>query len=150
MLRQVEDENFRALTSGEVERARIRFQRIARGQSLAVYADRATRHVNVCLPARGHLVTRPFGALEEAGLHTRVLVDAHGAVGAIGRSDEPQAAALLGGGELLLLVLGRDAADVRLDPDLEEVRDAKLVVVELAVLYAAPSAQPLHIAGHDG
>jgi hypothetical protein len=50
---------------------------------------------------------------------------------------------------VLLLVAGRDAALVRLDPDLQEVRRRAGCVVELAVSHAAARAHALHVAGPD-
>jgi hypothetical protein len=50
---------------------------------------------------------------------------------------------------VLLLVLRRDAAHVRLDPDLQEVHGLGLRVIELAVLDAAAGAHALHVAGAD-
>src|SRR6185436_2970104 len=61
-----------------------------------------------------------------------------------------QAAALVLGLEVLLLVRRRNAHLVGLDPDLQEVGDALLLVVELAVAHAAAGAHPLHVAGDDG
>jgi hypothetical protein len=76
-------------------------------------------------------------------------VQAHRAgLGLAGR-DQAQAAALVGGGHALLLVAGRDAAHVGLDPDLQEVRALALGMVELAVHHAAAGAHALHVAGRD-
>jgi hypothetical protein len=68
---------------------------------------------------------------------------------AVGRGHQAQLAALLGLGERLLLVAGRDAGDVGLDPDLQEVRHLLGRVVELAVLHAGAGAHALHVAGRD-
>src|SRR5260221_5289431 len=51
---------------------------------------------------------------------------------------------------MLPLVAGRDAAHVRLDPDLQEMRDFGLGLVLLAVLHAAARAHALHVARDDG
>src|SRR5262245_21242951 len=91
-----------------------------------------------------------LGAFEETRVNAGILVDLHRAFGAVGRRDEPQPAALLLGAEALLLIRRLDAADVGLDPDLQEVGHAGLFVVELAVAHAASRAHPLHVAGHDG
>src|SRR5207244_11718236 len=63
---------------------------------------------------------------------------------------EAQATALFFGREVLLLIGGRDAGDVGLDPDLEEMRAACLIVVVLAVQHAPPGAHALDVAGNDG
>ena len=76
-------------------------------------------------------------------------MNADRAIGAVRRGDEAQAAALFLGLESLLLVLRRDAGDVRLDPDLQEVHRLRLRVVELAVHDAAPGAHALHVALAD-
>ena len=76
-------------------------------------------------------------------------MDRHRAVAAVGRGDQAQLAALVGVVEVLLLVARRDAALVRLDPDLQEVRRLVRRVVELAVLHAAAGAHALHVAGPD-
>ena len=70
-------------------------------------------------------------------------------VAAVGRGDEAQPAALALGVEVLLLVLRGDARHVRLDPDLQEMGDPVLGVVELAVAHAAARAHALHVAGPD-
>src|SRR5260221_952207 len=150
MLRQVEQQDFGGLTARKLEAALIGLQRIACRKPLAIHGDRAARHVHVRLATFAQLGARALGAVKQAGVHARVLMDTHRTVGALWRSDEAQAAALLAGGEMLLLVLGRDAAHLRLDPDLQEMRRAALVVVELAVRHAATGAHALHVARHDG
>src|SRR5262249_12420707 len=80
----------------------------------------------------------------------RVLVNRDRALGPVARGDEPQPAALLVGAEALLLVRRLDADDFRLDPDLQKVRHARLLVVELAVPHAATRAHPLHVPRDDG
>src|SRR5882672_2508509 len=90
--------------------------------------------------ARRELVTSALRAVEETGVSARVLVDAHGTFAAVGRGDKAQPAPLVFGGEVLPFILRRDAAHLRLDPDLQEVRAAVLVVVGLAVLHTAAGA----------
>src|SRR5258706_9712460 len=147
---QVEEQHFGALARRELERALVGLERVARREALAVDADGAARDMHVRHAAGAELVARLLRAVEQAGIDARVLVHAHRALGAVGRGDEAQAAALVRGGEMLLLVLRRDAARLRLDPHLQEVRGAALVVVGLAVLHAASGAHALHVARHDG
>src|SRR5947209_6316078 len=51
---------------------------------------------------------------------------------------------------MLLLVRRRDAVALRLDPDLQEVGNALLLVVVFAVAHARSRAHALHVAGNDG
>src|SRR5437762_965633 len=91
-----------------------------------------------------------LAAVEQSRVEKRVLVDADRAGAPVGRGDEAQATALFFDREVLLLVGRRDAGDVGLDPDLEEMRAACLVVVVLAVQHAPPGAHALDVAGNDG
>src|SRR5882762_5554182 len=142
---QVEEQDLGALARREVEGARVGLERVARRKALAVHADRAARDVHIGLASRRGLVASALRAVEEAGVNARVLVDAHGTFAAVGRGDKAQPAPLVFGGEVLLFILRRDAAHLRLDPDLQEVRAAVLVVVGLAALHTAAGARALHV-----
>jgi len=74
-------------------------------------------------------------------------VDGERAVAAAGRDQQAQEAAALLGGEELLLVAGRQAAPLGLDPDLEEVDRLGARAVELAVDDAAAGAHALDLTG---
>ncbi|MCY1365470.1 hypothetical protein D9M69_523160 [compost metagenome] len=77
-------------------------------------------------------------------------MDLHRTIDAIGRHQGLQAATLLRIAEAALFVLGRNAGDIRLDPDLQHVRFGVRTRVELGVHHATAGAHPLHVAGHDG
>src|SRR5258706_1066685 len=51
---------------------------------------------------------------------------------------------------MFLFVLGCDVADVRLDPNLQEMQGLGLRIVELAVLYPAACAHTLDVTRADG
>src|SRR3989442_1374525 len=106
--------------------------------------------MNIAFPSLRQGMLCAFGAIEQSRVEKRVLMDADRAGAPVGRGDEAQATALFFGREVLLLIGGRDAGDVGLDPDLEEMRGARLVVVVLAVQYALPCAHALDVAGNDG
>src|SRR5690348_5106196 len=95
------------------------------------------------------LERRPLAAVEKTRVETRVLVQAYRAVCAVGRRDKAQPAALLLGRKVLLLVGRCQACHARLDPDLEEMRGALRIVVELAVQHPRAGAHALHVAGHN-
>src|SRR5258706_3755433 len=95
--------------------------------------------------AGAELVARLLRAVEQAGIDARVLVHAHRALGAVGRGDEAQAAALVRGGEMVLLVLPRDAALLRLPPELAVFGASALVLVALREFDAASRAHWLHV-----
>src|SRR4029077_20701043 len=128
----------------------VGFQRVPGAQRVPVDARLAARDVHVALATRRQRLLRALRAGAEAGLDARILVDRHGALGAVARGDQPQPAALLVGAEALLLVGGLDAGDLRLDPDLQKMRDARFFVVELAVPHAAARAHSLHVPRDDG
>ncbi len=92
----------------------------------------------------------PLGAVEQAGVDPRVLMDQRRALGGIGRGDQTQTPAFVLGREVSLLVARLEPEPIRLDPDLEEVHGLGARRVELAVAHAAAGAHPLHVAGADG
>src|ERR1044072_186086 len=132
------------------DRAGVGLQRVPGGQRPAVDGRLAARDVHVALAARGQPLLGALRAVEKAGVDPCVLVNRARALGPVARGDEPQPAALLVGSEVLLLVRRLDAGDFRLDPDLEKVRHARLLAVELAVPHAATRAHPLHVSGDNG
>ena len=87
--------------------------------------------------------------VEQAGKQPRVGLDAHRALGAIGRGHQAQAAALVFRGEVPLLIARGHAALVRHDPDLQEMGGTGPGVVELAVHHARAGAHALHIPWTD-
>jgi hypothetical protein len=87
--------------------------------------------------------------LEQRRVHPRVLLNAHRALGAVGREDQAQPAAFVLGGEVLLLVARRQASGSGHEPDLKEVHGLAARGVLLAVHHAAASAHSLHVAGAD-
>src|ERR1700741_2140722 len=101
---KVEDEHLGAFAALELERAARGLQCIARHERLAVYRQRAAHHMHVALAPRGDLQAGARGAVEQAGVERRILVDGDGAVAPIARGDEAQPAALVTVGEVLLLV----------------------------------------------
>src|SRR5688572_21226978 len=128
----------------------IGLERVPGRERLPVHAQPATRHVDIGLATRRERMRGAFRALEQAGVKAHVLMHAYRAAGPVGRCDEAQAPALFTGGEVPLLVGGRDAGGAGLDPDLQEMRDAGPVLVEFAMAHAAAGAHALHVAGHDG
>src|SRR6266849_3313560 len=149
-LRKIEHQDFGVPAVLELDSAAVGLERIASAELVAVDRQAAARHVDVALAALAKRKQGALRAVEQAGVDARVLVDLHRAVDAVGRHDEPQPAALFLRRELLLLVRRRDPGDVGLDPDLQEMRHARFVVVVLAVQHPAPGAHPLHVARYDG
>src|SRR5260221_703808 len=98
---QVEEQHFGALARRELERALVGLERVARREALAVDADGAARDMHVRHAAGAELVARLLRAVEQAGIDARVLVHAHRALGAVGRGDEAQAAALVASAQLV-------------------------------------------------
>src|SRR5215813_7001696 len=68
---------------------------------------------------------------------------------AVGRCDETQSPALLIVGNVRLLVTRRNAGDIGLDPDLQEMHAFALRWIEFAVRDAASRTHPLNIAPLD-
>src|SRR6266571_6811648 len=149
-LGKIEHQHFRIRALLERDAAGVGLERIAGAELVPVDRDPAARQVDVALAALAERKRGALRAVEQAGVDARVLVDSHRTVAAVRRHDEPQPAALLLRGEMLLVVRRFNAANVGLDPDLQEMRHARLVVVVLAVQHAAPGAHPLHVARHDG
>ena len=90
-----------------------------------------------------------LSAIEQARIHRRIGMDLHRAIAPVVARDKAQRAALARRVKVLLLILGRDAAHVGLDPDLQQVRRAVRRMVELAVANTAARAHSLHVAGQD-
>jgi len=76
-------------------------------------------------------------------------MDLDGVLALLGRSHQRQLASLGRLGHGFLLIAGGNAAHVRFDPDLQEMRLLAFGVVELAVAHAAAGAHALHISGRD-
>src|SRR3954471_2288511 len=146
---EIEQQHFGALALFEDDRGRVGLERVARFQRRAINRDLAARDVNVGAPTFRERMRGALCAVEEPRIQARVLVDRHRAVGTVRGRNQAQPAALVRGREMLLLVGRRDAALRGLDPDLQEMRDALLVLVELAVGHAAAGAHALHVAGND-
>ena len=104
-------------------------------------------HIDVAVRAHGQL--GGLIAVEQAGIDPRILAHGQGTAIAFGRDDLAQAAALVGLGEVHLLVARLSAALVGHDPDLQEVHGIGARMVELAVLHAAAGAHHLHVTGAD-
>src|SRR5712692_7876298 len=100
-LGKIEHQHFRARALLELDGAGVGLERIAGAELVPIDRDPAARHVDVALAERKRGALR---AVEQAGVDARVLVDPHRTVGAVGRDDEPQPAALFRRGEVLLLV----------------------------------------------
>src|SRR5438445_10202860 len=130
---QVKQQHLGALAALDPDRAGVCFQRVAGAQCVPVDLDRATSNMNIAFPSLRQGMLCAFGAIEQSRVEKRVLMDADRAGAPVGRGDEAQTTALFFGREALLLIGGRDAGDVGLDPALEEMRAACLVVVVLAV-----------------
>src|SRR5258708_39674304 len=88
MLRQVEQQDFGALASGEIQRPLVCLQCVACRKSLTIHRDGAARHMHIGLATRAQLGAGALGAVKQAGIYARILVDAHRAVGAVWRRDE--------------------------------------------------------------
>src|SRR3984957_17413871 len=149
--RQIEYQHLGLARIAQLQRAGVgELQRIPGRQRRAIGADLSARDVQGQPPARRQLERRRLRAVEQAGIHTRVLMDQYRLLRAIRRCDQPQAATPLRGTEVALFVAPLDAALVRHDPDLQEVHRLAVRGVELAVLYAAARAHALHVARADG
>src|SRR5439155_11782647 len=134
-----------ALTALELDRAAAGLERIARGERLPVHRNLPSCNMDVALAASSNLELGALVAVEEAGVEKSILVHRDGALATVRRSNQPQSAAFLRAAKVLLLVRGRDAIALGLDPDLQEVRDALLLVVVFAVAHAGAGAHALHI-----
>src|SRR5262245_1048206 len=92
---QVEDEHFGARAPLQRDLADAgRLERVARLERRAVHREPAARHVHVGAATLTQGEDGALGAVEEAGVDARVLVDRDGALGAVGRRDQAQASAL--------------------------------------------------------
>src|SRR5687767_8365694 len=103
--RQVENDDFslQSVREGQARRV-LELQCISGIELRAVRFDRAASYVHVdpasLIDPKGRLLT----AIEQAGVHAGVLVDAHRTLRPIGRSDEAQPTPLFLSRETLLLV----------------------------------------------
>ena len=113
---------------------------------MAVDLDGAAHHVHIALAAGVDRHLGGFVAVEQAGVHGGVGVQLDRPLGAVGRPDQAQGAAFFGRVKTLLLVAGRNAFDIRLDPDLQEMGGLVGRMVELRVHHAAAGAHALDVA----
>src|SRR5882762_6589194 len=77
-------------------------------------------------------------------------MDQHRSVGAVGRDDEAQPAALLLGSKALLLVARLNVARLGMNPDLQKVRSLARRGIELAVTHPAAGAHALYVPWPNG
>src|SRR5258706_1397170 len=128
----------------------LQLESVARGEAFAIHARLAANDVDVRAAAGADDVRdRLVGRIDLRDEDVRVLVNAHRPVAAVGGSDEAPLAAPGSVVEPLLLVARRDAANARLDPDLQEMDGLALGGVEFAVRDARARAHALHVARPD-
>src|SRR5260370_3863253 len=118
-LRKIEHQALGVPAVLELDSAAVGLERIAGTELVAVDRQAAARHVDVALAALAKRKRGALRAVEQAGVDARVLVDLHRAVGAVGRHDEPQPAALFLRLEVPLLAGRRYRRDCGAPPDLQ-------------------------------
>src|SRR4029079_4627125 len=149
-LRKIEEQNLCRFAAGKLDAIHSAcLHGIARLERDAIHLDLAAREVQISAPARRERMRCLLAAVEQRGKNPGVLVDLQRSFCAVGRSDQPQAPAFLVVRDVFLLVFRRNSTHVGLDPDLQKMRFARFLVIELAVLHAAPGAHALDVARHD-
>src|SRR5258706_4548023 len=128
----------------------LQLESVARGKAFAIHARLAANDVDVRAAAGADgMGDRRVGCIDVRDEDARGLVDAHRPVAAVGRSDEAPLTAPGSVVETLLFVARRDAANARLDPDLQEMNGLPLGSVVFAVRDTRARAHALHVAGPD-
>ena len=123
---------------------------VTSAQPPAVDVQFTAHQVHIALAQGDQWQHRRLLAVEQTRIQLGIGVDGHRTLRTVRRGHQAQRAALLRRGKGLLLVAGRDAGHVRLDPDLEEMGRVLRGMVELAVQHAIAGAHALHVAGRNG